>query len=86
MGLQHSTFSSQPKQTESKIVDEKLHGFWNVALARQILRFRSGFRLAARTPPEQLKMYYFAIDFEREMSYPLTPPQGWEAQDRSLIT
>jgi hypothetical protein len=39
---------------------------------------RSGFRLAARTPPEQLKMYYFAIDFEAKMPYPLTPPQGWE--------
>jgi hypothetical protein len=24
-------------------------------------------------------MYYFAIDFEAEMPYPLAPPQGWEA-------
>jgi hypothetical protein len=39
---------------------------------------RSGFRLAARTPPEQLKMYYFAIAFKTEMPYPLAPPQGWE--------
>jgi hypothetical protein len=41
---------------------------------------RSGFRLAARTPPEQLKMYYFAIDFDARMPYHLAPPQGWEAQ------
>jgi hypothetical protein len=27
-----------------------------------------------------VKMYYFAIDFECEMPYPLAPPQGWEAQ------
>jgi hypothetical protein len=33
-----------------------------------------------------VKMYYFAIDFEAEMPYPLAPPQGWEAQDRSLKT
>jgi hypothetical protein len=26
-----------------------------------------------------VKMYYFAIDFDREMPYPLAPPQGWEA-------
>jgi hypothetical protein len=44
-----------------------------------ILRFRSGFRLAARTPPGQLKMYYFALAFQMEMPYPLAPPQGWEA-------
>jgi hypothetical protein len=25
-----------------------------------------------------VKMYYFAIDFEAEMPYPLAPPQGWE--------
>jgi len=25
-----------------------------------------------------VKMYYFAIDFEIEMPYPLAPPQGWE--------
>jgi hypothetical protein len=33
-----------------------------------------------------VKMYYFAIDFGCEMPYPLAPPQGWEAQDRSLKT
>ena len=27
-----------------------------------ILRLRSGFRLAARTPPGQLNMYYFALE------------------------
>jgi len=26
-----------------------------------------------------VKMYYFAIDFEIEMPYPLAPPQGWES-------
>jgi len=26
-----------------------------------------------------VKVYYFAIDFEREMPYPPAPPQGWEA-------
>jgi hypothetical protein len=31
-----------------------------------------------------VKMSYFAIDFECEMPYPLAPPQGWEAQVRSL--
>jgi hypothetical protein len=56
----------------------KIAWFLGAALSRQILRFRSGFRLAARTPPEQLKMYYFAIDFACEMPYPLAPPQGWE--------
>jgi hypothetical protein len=30
-------------------------------------------------PPEQLKMYYFALAFQMEMPYPLAPPQGWEA-------
>jgi hypothetical protein len=40
----------------------KIAWLLDAALLRQILRFRSGFRLAARTPPEQLKMYYFAID------------------------
>jgi hypothetical protein len=25
-----------------------------------------------------VKMYYFAIDFEAKMPYPLAPPQGWE--------
>jgi len=30
-----------------------------------------------------VKMSYFAIDFEAEMSYPLAPPQGWE-EVRSL--
>jgi hypothetical protein len=25
-----------------------------------------------------VKMYYFAIDFDAEMPYPLAPPQGWE--------
>jgi hypothetical protein len=24
-------------------------------------------------------MYYFALDFQVEMPYPLAPPQGWEA-------
>jgi hypothetical protein len=24
-------------------------------------------------------MYYFALDFDGEMPYPLAPPQGWEA-------
>jgi hypothetical protein len=24
-------------------------------------------------------MYYFAIEFQVEMPYPLAPPQGWEA-------
>jgi hypothetical protein len=24
-------------------------------------------------------MYYFALDFQMEMPYPLAPPQGWEA-------
>ena len=28
----------------------------------KILRLRSGFRLAAQTPPDQLKMYYFALE------------------------
>jgi len=58
---------------------KKITCFLGHALSRQILRFRSGFRLAARTPPEQLKMYYFALDFYVEMPYPLAPPQGWEA-------
>jgi hypothetical protein len=26
-----------------------------------------------------VKMYYFALEFDREMPYPLAPPQGWEA-------
>jgi hypothetical protein len=26
-----------------------------------------------------VKMYLFAIDFDREMLYPLAPPQGWES-------
>ena len=26
-----------------------------------------------------VKMYYFAIDFDTEMLYPLAPPQGWKA-------
>jgi hypothetical protein len=26
-----------------------------------------------------VKMYYFALDFDGEMPYPLAPPQGWEA-------
>jgi hypothetical protein len=85
MGIQHSVFSSRPNQTESKMVDE-IAWFLDLALSKQILRFRSGFRLAARTPPEQLKMYYFAIDFGAKMPYHLAPPQGWEAQDRSLKT
>jgi len=25
-----------------------------------------------------VKMSFFALDFEIEMSYPLAPPQGWE--------
>jgi len=62
----------------------KIAWFLDVALSKQILRFRSGFRLAARTPPGQLKMYYFAIDLGAKMPYHLAPPQGWEAQDRSL--
>jgi hypothetical protein len=32
-----------------------------------------------------VKMYYFALDFDGEMPYPLAPPQGWEAI-RSLKT
>jgi hypothetical protein len=36
-------------------------------LRSTILRLRSGFRLAARTPPEQLKMYYFALEFVMEI-------------------
>jgi hypothetical protein len=26
-----------------------------------------------------VKMSFFVLDFEREMPYPLAPPQGWEA-------
>jgi len=48
--------SSQPKLVP------KITCFLGQALSR-ILRLRSGFRLAARTPPGQLKMYYFAIAF-----------------------
>jgi len=29
--------------------------------------------------PPFVKMYYFALDLEAEMPYPLAPPQGWEA-------
>jgi hypothetical protein len=26
-----------------------------------------------------VKMYYFALEFDGEMPYPLAPPQGWNA-------
>jgi hypothetical protein len=41
--------------------------FLEDALSR-ILRLRSEFRLAAQTPPEQLKMAYFALEMGDEIS------------------
>jgi hypothetical protein len=37
---------------------------------------RSGFRLAARTPPEQLKMYLFAIEVSAGVGYTLAASKG----------
>jgi hypothetical protein len=56
-----------------------------LALSRSILRLRSGFRLAAQTPPKRLKMSLFALDWLKKMLYPLPPASG-EEENRVIGT
>jgi hypothetical protein len=59
---QHSGrgFSNQEVMRETRI--SKREGDIFAGLSLKILRLRSGFRLAAQTPPAQLNMYYFALE------------------------